>query len=99
MRLIYYKDEPNVGDALNPWLWSRLLPSVMDDDPAHAFLGIGTVLVDGYVRNARKVTVFGAGARGRRALPDFSSAEWDLRFVRGPGTAELTGAKFISDSA
>ncbi|WP_425093880.1 polysaccharide pyruvyl transferase family protein [Tropicimonas sp. S265A] len=99
MRLIYYKSEPNVGDALNPWLWSRLLGPLMDDDPDHAFLGIGTILVEGYVKRARKITVFGSGARSRRTLPDFSAAEWDLRFVRGPRTARLTGAAFVSDPA
>lgn len=99
MRLVYFASEPNVGDALNPWMWPRLLGDALDDDPDHAFLGIGTILVDGYVRNARKVTVCGSGARSRRMLPDLSSSEWDLRFVRGPKTAGITGAPFISDPA
>lgn len=99
MRLIYYKSELNVGDALNPWLWSRLMGSLLDDDPDHAFLGIGTILVQGYVKQARKITVFGSGARSRRTLPDFSAAEWDLRFVRGPKTSRLTGAAYVSDPA
>jgi succinoglycan biosynthesis protein ExoV len=99
MRLIYFKSKPNVGDALNPWLWSRLVPELLDDDPDHILLGIGTILVKGYVDKPKKVTVFGSGARSRRSLPDFSTAEWDMRFVRGPKTAKLTGAPFISDPA
>lgn len=99
MRLIYYKSQPNVGDALNPWLWSRLMPEVLDDDPDHVLLAIGSILVKGYAGKARKVTVFGSGARSKRMLPDFTQAEWDLRFVRGPKTAKLTGAPYISDPA
>ena len=99
MRLVYYKSEPNVGDALNPWLWSRLLGDLLDEDRDHILLGIGTILVRGYEGDARKITVFGSGARSRRTLPDFAKAEWDLRFVRGPRTSHLTGAPFMSDPA
>lgn len=99
MRLIYYKSQPNVGDALNPWLWSRLIPELLDDDPDHVLLAIGSILTKGYPGNARKITVFGAGARSKRMLPDFDAADWDLRFVRGPRTAAITGAPYISDPA
>ncbi|MGI1662025.1 polysaccharide pyruvyl transferase family protein [Palleronia sp. KMU-117] len=99
LNLVYYKSEPNVGDALNPWLWPKLLDGFVDDDPEHAFMGIGTILVDGYPPRAKRITVFGSGARSWIRLPDLSGPEWDFRFVRGPRTARLTGAKFISDPA
>jgi succinoglycan biosynthesis protein ExoV len=100
MKLIYYKSEANVGDALNVWLWPRLLGSRIDDDPEHVLLGIGTILVKGYApRRARRITVLGSGARSRLTLPDLSQPEWDVRFVRGPLTSGLTGAKHISDPA
>ena len=99
MKLIYYKSEPNVGDALNVWLWTRLLKNLLDDDPEHIFLGIGTILIKGYVSPAKKITVFGSGARSRRTLPDLTTGEWDIRFVRGPRTAAMTGAPYITDPA
>lgn len=99
LNLVYYKSEPNVGDALNPWLWPKLLDGVIDDDPEHAFMGIGTILVKGYPPRVRRITVFGSGARSRLRLPDLSGPEWDIRFVRGPRTARLTGAPYISDPA
>lgn len=99
MKLVYYKSEPNVGDALNVWLWERLFDGHLNDDPDHIFLGIGTILVKGYAPKTRRITVFGSGARSRWALPDMTGAEWDVRFVRGPLTAKLTGAPYISDPA
>lgn len=99
MRLVYYHAESNVGDSANPWLWSRLLERVLDDDPDHILLGIGTVLTTDYARQGKKITVFGSGARNRRRLPDLSQGEWDIRFVRGPKTARITGAPHISDPA
>jgi hypothetical protein len=35
MKLYYYQDSKgvkNFGDDLNPWLWSKLIPDVLDDD-------------------------------------------------------------------
>lgn len=45
MKLYYFKDpKGNFGDDLNPWLWSQLLPGVLDDDARELFVGIGTLL-------------------------------------------------------
>lgn len=98
MRLVYYKGQ-NVGDALNAWLWPRLGVR-FSDDPEHICLGIGSILANGFIGDrVRKVTVLGSGARSRRTLPARAGREWDIRFVRGPGTAALTGAPYISDPA
>ena len=45
MKLVYYQDpKGNFGDDLNPWLWERLLPGRLDDDPSELLVGMGTIL-------------------------------------------------------
>jgi hypothetical protein len=61
MRLHYYKDpHGNFGDDLNPWLWSKLIPDLLDDDGRTLFVGIGTILRREIPRGPGKV-VFGSG--------------------------------------
>lgn len=99
MKLIYYNEQPNVGDDLNRWLWPKI-GIFFDNDPEHICLGIGSILIPQFIpKTARKVTVIGTGARSRRTFPDLSGREWDFRFVRGPRTAKLSGSKYISDPA
>jgi succinoglycan biosynthesis protein ExoV len=45
VKLHYFKDpRGNFGDDLNPWLWPRLLPGLLDDDDRELLIGIGTLL-------------------------------------------------------
>ncbi len=45
MKLYYFKDPyGNFGDDLNPWLWKRLLPDILDESEDEIFVGIGTLL-------------------------------------------------------
>jgi succinoglycan biosynthesis protein ExoV len=45
VKLYYFKDPSgNFGDDLNPWLWSKLMPEVLDQDESEIFVGIGTLL-------------------------------------------------------
>lgn len=45
MRLYYYEDpKGNFGDDLNPWLWSKLMPEVLCDDPQAILVGTGSIL-------------------------------------------------------
>ena len=44
MKLFYWKEDQNFGDAMNVWLWPRLLPSNLDADDSTLFVGIGTLL-------------------------------------------------------
>ena len=50
----------NFGDALNPWLWNRLLPGFLDRDASTLFVGIGTILDDRVPAEPLKV-VFSSG--------------------------------------
>jgi succinoglycan biosynthesis protein ExoV len=86
MKLFHYQDPiGNVGDDLNPWLWGRLIPDLLDDDATTLFLGIGTLLND-RLPAARRTVVFGTGAGyGRR--PPVLDARWAVYCVRGPLTA------------
>ena len=87
MRLCYWDDQPNFGDALNPWLFPRLLPGRFDDDGDTCFLGIGTILGHAYPADRRKL-VFSSGyvadaddSYGPRPTLD---ATWEVVCVRGP---------------
>ncbi len=79
----------NFGDALNHWLWHRLLADVWSDaDDDVLFVGIGTIL-DKNLPAARIRVVFGTGVGYTSAPPGISphSARWRIYGVRGPLTA------------
>ncbi len=97
---LYYFHHPNFGDALNPFLWHRLLPNVFDLDATTLFVGTGTLINTSVPQKPRKV-VFGAGAGYGTALPQLD-ARWKVYWVRGPLTARSLGldvSAAISDGA
>lgn len=100
MRLHYYKDLlGNFGDDLNPHLWRRVMPELLDDDPRTLLIGIGTNLTESLPAEARKVVV---GAGTGYGPPPHLDHTWDIRFVRGPLTAQALGLsmdKAITDPA
>lgn len=88
--LYYFRGgRPNFGDELNPWLWPRLAPRLLDDDGGELFLGIGTILNDGVPAAPRKL-VFGSGY-GYGNPPLVDPAKWRFFCVRGPLTARALG--------
>jgi succinoglycan biosynthesis protein ExoV len=103
MKLTYFSGAaPNFGDALNPYLWPKLLPQgFLDRDESELFLGIGSILWEHHPKASRKV-VMGSGYGGYAAAPDIHDGTWEIGFVRGPRTAEKLGIapeKAICDSA
>jgi hypothetical protein len=97
----YSEDVPDFGEALNAWLWPKLIPEVVadasDDD---LFLGIGSVLSNRIPSEPRK-RVIGSGFGGYRAKPAIDE-RWTFYFVRGPRTARALGldeALAITDAA
>ena len=79
----------NFGDELNTVLWPSLLPGFFDDDPGARFLGIGSVLDRRHSGGGLKL-VAGSGYGGYQQLPTLDRA-WDIRWVRGPRTAQKLG--------
>ncbi len=88
MKLYYYAHR-NFGDAMNQWLWPRLIPGVLDDDGRVIFLGIGTILND-LVPDAAHKIVFGSGVGYRRPLATIDQS-WTFYCVRGPLSARALG--------
>lgn len=100
MRLYYFADpNGNFGDDLNPWLWSRLLPGVLNDSDREIFVGIGTLL--NHRLPAQPVKhVFGSGM-GYGDAPRLDGT-YVFHAVRGYGTAKALGLppeKVITDAA
>jgi succinoglycan biosynthesis protein ExoV len=91
MKLHYHQNKDgirNFGDDLNPWLWSRVFSTELDQDEHTMFLGIGTLLNDRLPPAAARV-VFGTGVGiGGPPLIDDS---WTLYAVRGPFSAAALG--------
>jgi succinoglycan biosynthesis protein ExoV len=87
MRLFHYRHR-NFGDAINGWLWPRLIPDVLDDDDRAVLIGIGTILNDRVPMAEHKV-VFGSGVGYRR--PPSIDGSWTIYCVRGPVTARALG--------
>ena len=88
---LFYLDFPNVGDQLNPWLWSRLLPNVLDQDPGVSFIGIGTLLnrkIYSRTPSARHRIVFGTGVGYIRTGVPSLDESWTVYCVRGPLSAK-----------
>ena len=93
MKLFYYQGDfgrRNFGDELNPWLWERALPGVLNQYPDVVFLGIGTLLSKEQLPPARLRIVFGSGTGYGRELPVLDET-WKVRCVRGPLTAKALG--------
>lgn len=97
MKLYYYKHAGkglvNFGDALNPWLWDRLLPGVFDNDNRVIFVGIGTLINDSLARyKAIKKIIFGTGAGYLKGeWKPKKEDNWKIYCVRGPLTAKALG--------
>ncbi len=84
-------DHGNFGDDLNLWLWDFLLPGFRDIAPDVLLVGVGTVLNADLLKPGGRKLVVGSGF-GYGELPDMrNAAEWDIRCVRGPLTAEKLG--------
>lgn len=89
MKLHYFKDPlGNFGDDLNAWLWPRLIPDLLDDDPDALFVGIGT-LINHRLPAAPHKHVFGSGY-GYGQPPQIDE-RWHFHAVRGPDTARALG--------
>lgn len=72
----------NFGDELNPYIWEKFLPGIMNNDEDELFVGIGTLLND-RIPEAKKVIVMGSGV-GYGKLPDRSVIDkWDIYCLRG----------------
>ncbi|MCA1993207.1 MAG: polysaccharide pyruvyl transferase family protein, partial [Coleofasciculus sp. S288] len=96
-KLHYYKSSRgNFGDDLNVWLWSKLIPELVEVAPSDVkvqssdtlFVGIGTLLNHHVPREPFKV-VFGAGV-GYGDLPIIDE-RWKFYCVRGPLSARALG--------
>jgi len=92
MKIEYYHDNPNFGDALNPWLWPRIMPGFFDDDGQTVFLGIGSIIGrTRFPHTVRKILFGAAYVPEYHHLPNVKGPDWDIYFVRGPRTARLLG--------
>ena len=62
-----YNKDTNFGDAINAWLWDRLLPGCLDEDDRVRLSGIGSILSGG-MPDAERWIVFTSGV-GYPPLP------------------------------
>ncbi len=90
MKLHYYSKSANFGDAINTWLWDRLLPGCLDENADVRFSGIGTIL-RGDMPNAEHWVVFTSGVGYPPLPPDFGGKRWSVISVRGPLSAAALG--------
>jgi succinoglycan biosynthesis protein ExoV len=104
MKLFYYNGKQqsiktgNFGDDLNPWIWNRLIPDLLDDNGKTIFVGIGTLLNE-HLPLAQKI-IFGSGVG--YGTPPRVEDSWHLYFVRGQLSAkalEISTDSALTDSA
>lgn len=100
MKLYYFKDPAgNFGDDLNPWLWQRLIPDLLDDDESEWFVGIGTLLNHRLPANGR-LHIMGSGAGYGEPMKVDSRVVFHA--VRGHLTAQALGlpaSSVVTDAA
>lgn len=94
MKLFYYRPQQctNFGDELNLWLWKRLLSEFLDTNKNVIFVGIGTLLHNGFLKKideSKKIVIFSTGAGSSKSLEIKPS--WKIYCVRGPLTAKTLG--------
>lgn len=88
MKLIYYRQSNNFGDALNPLIFHKFLPEFFDEDTSAAFIGIGSI-IHFKVPEAKNNIIFSSGfAYGKAPHID---ERYDVVCVRGPLTCERLG--------
>ncbi|MEM1290335.1 MAG: polysaccharide pyruvyl transferase family protein [Cyanobacteria bacterium P01_H01_bin.162] len=96
MKIYHYKPTQgfvNFGDDLNPWLWSKLLPGIIDNNESQSFVGIGTLINDHIVRrtsNSEHRIVFGTGVGYGKSIPKLDSS-FHIYCLRGPLSAKALG--------
>lgn len=91
MKLWYYQVGSNFGDMLNPWLFGRLRPDLLDDNASTVLLGIGTLLNDqNQFPEAQRIVVLGSGVGYGGGLPALDH-RWTFKCVRGPLSARVLG--------
>jgi succinoglycan biosynthesis protein ExoV len=101
MNLSYYHDSLNVGDQLNDFIWKKEFKSLLEtNEETIDLMAIGSIFNDSFYKG-NKTVVFGSGARSGASLPNID-ANWDIRFVRGPNTADALNkqgikTKYITD--
>ena len=88
MQLFHFDKAPNYGDALNPWLWPRLLGDRLQAYSPTLFLGIGTILKTDLPEAERYAVLSSGGGYGPFPRPDH---RWNFYAVRGPLTAQALG--------
>jgi succinoglycan biosynthesis protein ExoV len=88
MKMFYFDRAPNYGDALNPWMWPRLLGDRLQPNSPTLFLGIGTILKNDLPK-AERYAVLGSGG-GYGPFPT-TDHRWNFYAVRGPLTAQALG--------
>jgi succinoglycan biosynthesis protein ExoV len=86
---LYFHPSANFGDAMNLWLWPRLIPDCLDADESALLVGIGTLL-DERIPAAPRKLVFGSGA-GYGQRPPTVDDRWTIYCLRGPRTAQALG--------
>lgn len=90
---LYYYQENNFGDQLNPWLWKQILPNEINDDIKIGFLGIGTLLNQTYItklnRSQYKI-IFSSGFGYSKGDVNLDNS-YKIYCVRGPLTAQKLG--------
>ncbi|MGB3636761.1 MAG: polysaccharide pyruvyl transferase family protein [Rivularia sp. (in: cyanobacteria)] len=99
MKLSYYKlpnGERNFGDDLNPWIWDRLIPGVLDNDQSVAFVGIGSLINDGLpyrTRHAIKTVIFGTGVGYGKSTEVKLDESYKIYCLRGSLSAKALGVE------
>lgn len=100
MKTYYFRDpRGNFGDDLNPWLWGKLVPELLDENPAEILVGIGTILDDRLPPTPVK-HILGSGV-GYGKMPQVDE-RFIFHAVRGYATAAALGLpkdRVITDAA
>lgn len=89
MKLTYFQEAPNFGDALNPFIFNKYFPDFFDENDKEILLGIGSILHLNFPEETKKI-VFSTGYAFYGDLPKIEK-NYHFYCVRGPLTAQALG--------
>lgn len=103
MKLEFFrgKDYSNFGDELNPYIFHHIFKNCFEKTAFESkyFYGIGSIIDQRICENNENI-IFGTGIRD--ITLKYNTTTWDIRFVRGPITANalnLPPDKVVADAA
>ena len=97
---LHFWNGPNFGDQLNLYIFPELFPDLLSAaEDGRLLCGIGSIIEENLIPDGQNIIIFGSGMRYPIYKGDRTG--WDIRFLRGPLSANCLSRPndYIADAA